>query len=150
MLGGLYYFSSTAVSEQGVPLPIDDTENVLFLCDNVYFRFSAKHSARSAQSPSGRLYLTTHRIVYIPSSKEHFSSFFVPLNKIFDVEPGSILECLCENKYIGVIELNLKSYQSGALFAQIKEAVDRVVLDVDPAFIADDDDEVPYYTDIVD
>lgn len=150
MLNGLYYFNNTAVSKKGIPLPTDDTENVIFVCNNVYFRFSAKNSSRSVYSASGNLYLTTQRIVYIPSSKEQFSSFFIPLNKVFDVESDSFLECLCENKYVGVIELNLKSYQSSTLFAQIKKAVDEVVLDVDPTFIADEEGELPYYTDILD
>lgn len=150
MLTSLYYFNSIAVSNKDVPLPANDAEHIRLFCDNVYFRFATKHRPEFVASTTGRFYLSNLRIIYIPASKTAFQSFFVPLNKVFAVESESYLECLCENKYVAVINLNFKSYQNKLFYREIRECIDCVAMEVDPTYIEEEDGDLPYYSDLCD
>lgn len=150
MINNLYYFNNIALTGKRVPLPTDSTERLLFFYDNVYFRFTVKHIPEFIDSVSGRLYLTSYRLIYIPAMENAFHSFFVPINKIFAVESETFLECLCDNNYVGMICLNFKSFQDRLFYQEIRKRVEETVMEIDSAFIEDDEEELPYYSDVCD
>lgn len=150
MLSELYYFNSTAITAKDVPLPLSPTESVIFYVENVFFAFKSKQTRERVESAKGRFFLTTLRVVYIPESKLVFSSFFVPLNKLFAVENNNTIECLCENSYIGVISINFKSWQNEYYYSEIKKTVEGTVMDVDELMMEGSVESLPYYSDLCD
>lgn len=146
MLKTLKFFDRTALSILKIPLPLNSNERIMFFCDNVYFRFKTKQSSEIMESFSGKFYLTTLRIVYVPDRHLSFTTFHIPLTKLFLVESDSYLECLCENSYIGLIFVNFRSKNKNLYFSEIDKAIKRVEMDVDSILIEDDPDTLPYYS----
>jgi len=142
----LHYFNSVALSDKNIPLPIDDSEEILYFGENLYFRFLTKGQQQAIESLEGTIYLTSYRIIYIPT-RAAFSSFYVPLNKIFTVQNNNYIECHCENNCMGFIYLNFRDWQNKIFFNLLASHTTNITVDIDADSL--EDNNAVFYSDIV-
>ena len=143
-------FDSTALSNTRVPLPLSKEEHVLLFCDDVYFRFFSSAPYRAIECLSGRVFLTSERVVFVPSCCEApFKSFFAPLKRVLIVDSEISFDFLCESSFVATVGLNFRSWSPGLFFETLNKALKDVVVELDPEWIAEDE-PIPLYSELVD
>lgn len=84
------FFNKTIFTEQNIPLPCSDDEKIHFFNENAKFfteiGTGQLHNTLKYQSSSGKLFLTSHRIIFRPEGgDEYFSSFHCALSLVVNV-----------------------------------------------------------------
>lgn len=143
MLKDIFFFDSTALSEGRIPLPADSTEKVVMAIQDSSLEFESTGSQELISCKAGTTFLTTLRLVYVPSVGGDFQSFFVPLRRIFSAEDGRI-ECMCNDNSVGFVYLYFQSSPRTLLYEEIRRLLRTTTMEM----IEDNEEDLPYYCEI--
>lgn len=124
-------FNTALFTEEGTPLPLTNEEVLVYYAENVEFYIQIGRNTLFETtryfSPSGTLFITTYRFVYVPSAPTStFCSFFALCSGIQEiVSQGSAkltLYLVLEGEREGKLKLNLRKNLAVTAIAQLKQA----------------------------
>lgn len=145
------FFNKTVFTEHGVPLPCSDDERIYFYNENAKFHTSIGtgelDNTLKYASPTGRLFLTSYRIVYRPADvSEYFSSFHCGLNVIICVFDDHF-QFNIEDSFLSNVFISFNDTHKQMFYSLLKYMLSTGVIGREhDENIAD----LPYYCDIED
>jgi hypothetical protein len=147
--------NSTLFTENGIPLPVEDDESLLYYNAKTKFIVQTGDgtlaSTRKFVSYSGTIYLTNYRLVYRPEKPaRHFESFGVPISKLFYPETGYSVDYLVDMNSMATIYISFEDSQSNVFFAVLGNLLDKTSFGIDLINENRAPEELPYYTDMCD
>lgn len=150
------YVNNTLFTENGTPLPVDDSEDLLYFNDKsklLYEEAMGPHLLRKKyRSFMGCMYITTHRLIYRPKNpSKYFDSFYVPLNKVLSSDSGNSVDFVVDMNYIGTIYVSFDDSEKAAFFKTLSIALEITEFGMDPIIVdKSDTNDVPYYSEVCD
>lgn len=143
------FFNKTIFTENNVPFPCSDDEKIFFF--NNYAKFYTEigtgqlNNTLKYSSPTGQLFLTSHRVIYKPSkTTEHFSSFHCGLNTIIYVLDDNF-QFNVDDIYLASVYISFIDMTKGFFFNLLKKLTS---LKTNEGNDHENSNELPYYCDI--
>ncbi|ELQ75584.1 hypothetical protein THOM_1447 [Trachipleistophora hominis] len=145
------FFNKTIFTEHNVPLPCSDDERIHFYNENTKFHTSIGsgelNNTLKYSSPTGKLFLTSYRIVYRPAEiNEYFSSFHCGLNSIISVFDDHF-QFNIDDVFLSSVYISFIDTQKQVFYGLLKELLSRDTVDSD---YDENTADLPYYCDIED
>lgn len=137
------YLNSCLLSQNNIPLPVENSEFPILFLKNIKFSLTFS-SFPSLISNIGSLFLTSSRIIYIPSGIPNFLSFAVPLKRILSLDSTKI-KIICENGTSGMLVFSGNALLSSVFFPELKKILSKTISD----FVEDFSDDETLYSDIL-
>ncbi|WUR03482.1 Rho GTPAse activating protein [Vairimorpha necatrix] len=150
----LEQLNSTLFTSNNIPLPVEDDEDILYYNPNTKFVFQTGDgipaTTRKYLSYKGFLYLTNYRLIFRPNQiTEKFSSFSVPISKLFFQEQENKIDFIVENNFMASIYLSFEDSDPTVFYKCLKEMLKNVSFK--PTFIDEEDENVeepPLYSEL--
>lgn len=140
--------NSTLFTSNDIPLPVEDDEDIVYYNPYTKFVFQTGNgipsTTRKYLSYKGYLFLTNYRLIYRPIKvTEKFSSFSVPISKLFFQEQENKIDFIVENNFMASIYLSFDESDSSIFYNCLKEMLKSVSFK--PTYIEEEDEnfEVP-------
>lgn len=154
MKENLEQLNNTAFTKHNIPLPVEDDEDVAYYNTSTKFVFQTGNgipaNTRKYLSYKGTLFLTNYRLIYRPANiSEYFSSFTIPISKIFFQETENAIDFIVDNNFMASIYLSFEDSDSTVFYNCLKEMLKNVSFK--PTYIEEEGDyleDPPYYSDL--
>ncbi|KAF5140892.1 hypothetical protein G9O61_00g008820 [Vairimorpha ceranae] len=128
----LEQLNSTVFTTNDIPLPVEDDEDIAYYNPYTKFVFQTGNNipatTRKYISFRGCLYLTNYRLIYRPDHvTESFSSFSVPISKLFFQEQENKIDFIVENNFMASIFLSFEDSDSMVFYNCLREMLKSVL-----------------------
>ncbi|EPR78140.1 hypothetical protein SLOPH_2348 [Spraguea lophii 42_110] len=148
-------FDKICYTDNGIPLPIDDNEEILFYSERASFFIKIGNGIPAFtitySSGYGKLFLTNYRLVYKPEiERESFKSFSTSLASIVHIDKSGNMELLVSSDTIGDIIVGFDDSQRSIFVSVMNLALENYeVKTFFPENKMDEDEkDLPYYCEV--
>ncbi|EOB14596.1 hypothetical protein NBO_23g0004 [Nosema bombycis CQ1] len=155
MKENLEQLNNTIFTENNVPLPVEDDEDIMYYNLNTKFVFQTGNGipahTRKFLSYKGTLFLTNYRLIYRPHNpSEFFNSFTIPITKILFSENEYSLDFIVDNNYLATVYLSFSDSDSSVFYNILRDMLENT--SCKPSYVEEDvdvEEEPPLYSDII-
>lgn len=154
MKENLEQLNNTIFTDNNVPLPVEDDEDIMYYNTHTKFVFQTGNGipahTRKFLSYKGILFLTNYRLIYRPSNpSEFFNSFTIPITKILFSENEYSLDFIVDNNYLATVFLSFSDSDSSVFYNILRDMLENTAFK--PTYVEEDvdvEEEPPFYSDV--